>query len=270
MTTPNYDEYSEEKLESLLNALALRAVDSSDYEAVAAALEKKKRNKENTIKFHQENLEKNLELMQKNIQKLTVPHWTRNWTFYFVVVSILIALAALLLQWKSYNRDSQSSGLQALSIVDGIQWEMGIAEAQCRSFLVNEKKIARELGSPAWIAQTAQIQNGLASGIFEENPKATAALQALLTDLISLNERNRLMASAAVDILSQANKAWFLKDNLRRYGENCTSVLEDIKIGRPIILNHAKERGLKADLIDFGKIDPFPPRSRAANVTKHH
>ncbi len=54
------------------------------------------------------------ELLRKihsDINKLTIPHWTRNWTFYLVVVSIVIALVALALQWTSYIRDSKSSGL---------------------------------------------------------------------------------------------------------------------------------------------------------------
>jgi hypothetical protein len=57
--------------------------------------------------------QEDLRKMQADIQKLTIPHWTRSWTFYLVVASLIVALAALALQWRADIRDSKSSNVFA-------------------------------------------------------------------------------------------------------------------------------------------------------------
>ncbi|MDE2489362.1 MAG: hypothetical protein KGM24_00835 [Elusimicrobia bacterium] len=176
-------------------------------------------------------------------------------------LSILIASAAFYVSWKmnsdAVRREASRQKMHAQTLADDIQWEIGIDEVECENFRRNEKQVEKNLGSPVWIAQTNQIRRGLQSDLFTGNARAIGALETILYDLNALNERNHLMASAAVDNLPEKTKEHFLQQNLRLYSSNCADALADIATGRPTILKQLQKDGLRASPIDVTAPEPM-------------
>ncbi len=61
------------------------------------------------IELEQRKLQADIQQVRADVKKLTIPHWTRKWTFYLVVAALAISIAALALQWRADIRDSKYS-----------------------------------------------------------------------------------------------------------------------------------------------------------------
>lgn len=173
-----------------------------------------------------------------------------RWTMIVAALQIIVAIAVT--GWSVHTserinreavaRETAEETRHIGSMLMGLAWESNFARTQCKAFLAAKQQTITTLGSPVWIAQTSRIQASLSSGFFDDK-EVYGLLQEWLFRLNALNERNHLMASAAVDNLSEENKAHFLKTNTELYAGDCNQLVKAIDESQFLLGLYAKKHG---------------------------
>jgi hypothetical protein len=177
------------------------------------------------------------------------------------IVALGLSVFSIGETWWLYRSQIQQQDRQESELFqqtfNGVLFELAVAKDQCEGFIKTKEKHIKEMGSPAWILQANAIRDILKTGKVDD--KQTYLALFYLADLFtSLNERNHLMASASVDLLPDAQRKHFLKDNLNRFGENCREITNTLIAAEPVIKRFSKVKGLVYESVDFDSLDFMP------------
>lgn len=176
------------------------------------------------------------------------------------VGSFASVIVAALIYCYSVHRDNVRQSQRDQQLLNGIAFELQATKEDCQDFLRNKESTLKNYGSPTWLANGERIQAALLSGLIDDT-RAYLTLS-LAADLFTgLNEHNRFMASAAVDLMPLGQRTAFLKKNLDNFGDTCSRIIKQVTFVEPILKEFSIGKHLSYAQPDFKSIDYYPKKS---------
>lgn len=171
--------------------------------------------------------------------------------------SILALALSSISAWLTYGlyqaqvkREDSRDLVQFQRTFDGVIFELAVARDQSIEFIKKKDKSIQEMKSPVWTLKSNAINSLLGSGRIDDK-KVYLALFYLADLFSSLNDRNHMMANAAVDLMPIPQRKHFLKENLTAYAEHSQIIVNRIDEAEPALGKFARGKGLSYESIDF-------------------